>query len=113
MQNSHYLVYKQLLLLQAVGTKLSLRYLRRFLDEPIMVNARSFTTSNKTKTKMKMVLGNNNAQLTSGWNEIVIKYNIREGDIILFSFNPKSYGRLNLVIMGLPRLETTPMMMPV
>jgi hypothetical protein len=51
--------------------------------------------------------------LTSGWNEIVIKYNIREGDIILFSFNPKSYGRLNLVIMGLPRLEMTPMMMPV
>jgi hypothetical protein len=43
---------------------------------------------------MKTLEGKNNAQLASGWNDVVIN----------FIFNPKFDGRLNVVIMGLPRL---------
>jgi hypothetical protein len=42
----------------------------------------------------------------------VINYNIREGDIILFSFNPKSDGRLNLVIMDYLSSRMIAMLMP-
>jgi hypothetical protein len=38
--------------------------------------------------------------MTSGWNEAISNYNIREGEMILFCFTPKKKGKLDLLIVG-------------
>jgi hypothetical protein len=46
------------------------------------VYAEKFTINKNTKIRMNMVEGTNNAQITSGWNDDVINYIIKAGDII-------------------------------
>jgi cobalamin biosynthesis protein CobT len=40
--------------------------------------------------------------MTSGWDDVVKEYNFEEDDIVLFCFDPKRSGGLNLLLVHMP-----------
>jgi hypothetical protein len=54
--------------------------------------------------KMKMGARSNSAILTSGWDIVVRKFNLREDDKVLF-FSERDGGDLDLVVDVLPQVS--------
>jgi hypothetical protein len=57
------------------------------------------------EVRMKKGMGTNQAIMTSGWDDVVKEYNFEEDDIVLFCFDPKRSGGLNLLLVHMPLEE--------
>ena len=76
-------------------------YLRRYLDDPITVDVECEVSGKKFAVSMKLVNGEKNAEMTSGWLKVVKSSRLEAGDIVLFCFHPEPHGGLYLLIVCL------------
>jgi hypothetical protein len=90
---------------QVFGARFSKLHLQRYLDDAIRVEVHCTSSDEIFEVRMKKGMGTNQAIMTSGWDDVVKEYNFEEDDIVLFCFDPKSSGGLNLLLVHMPLEE--------
>ena len=90
---------------QVFGAGFSKLHLQRYLDDAIRVQVHCTSNDEMFEVRMKKGMGTNQAIMTSGWDDVVKEYNFEEDDIVLFCFDPKRSGGLNLLLVHMPLEE--------
>jgi hypothetical protein len=81
------------------GLEFTNSHLRRYLEEPIDLHVGCIKSRKSLSVRMRIGLGSDKAIITSGWQDAVNMYNLREDDIVIFRFHPCQNGGMSLMIM--------------
>ena len=99
-----YILILQFSVPQTFGEDFTDRYLKHFLRNQQRVDVHVSSMASKRPMIVRMMMGfrSNNAIFKVGWDNFVRRYKLKEGDIVLFSFNERDDGELHVLVEALP-----------